>query len=91
MALDVSAINDEVQQVASGLSVPWSDFAIYCKAKIIECGINGGITSYSINGRTVSKDVAFWERALRFAMEMSSVDETGGIDQQPIRFVGRVR
>jgi hypothetical protein len=89
MALDTTAINAEVQSVAHALDVSWRDFGIYCKAKIIEAGINGGVSSYSINGRTVTKDLQFWERALKLAMEMASVENSGGIDEQPIRFLAR--
>ena len=89
--MDTSLINAEVATVVGSLNVSWSDFAIYCKGKIIEAGINGGITSYTINGRSVTKDLTFWQASLRLALEMSGVDDSGGIDQQPIRFTRRVR
>jgi len=89
MALDSDAINSEVRTVAGKLDVSWRDFATYVKGKIIEAGINGGVSSYTINGRTVAKDLQFWERALKMALEMASVENSGGIDEQPIRFIAR--
>jgi hypothetical protein len=90
MALDSDAINTEVRTVAGKLDVSWRDFATYVKGKIIEAGINGGVSSYTINGRTVTKDLLFWERALRLAMEMASIENSGGIDEMPIRFIARM-
>jgi hypothetical protein len=89
MALDADAINTEVRSVAGKLDVSWRDFATYVKGKIIEAGINGGVSSYTINGRTVTKDLQFWELALKMALEMSAVENSGGIDEQPIRFIAR--
>jgi hypothetical protein len=90
MALDSDAINLEVRTVAGKLDVSWRDFATYVKGKIIEAGINGGVSSYTINGRSVVKDLQFWERALKMALEMASVENNGGIDEQPIRFIKRM-
>jgi hypothetical protein len=87
--LDSDAINSEVRSVAGKLDVSWRDFATYVKGKIIEAGINGGVSSYTINGRTVTKDLQFWERALKMALEMAAVESSGGIDEQPIRFIKR--
>lgn len=88
MAVNVSAIDTEVRTVAQQLQTSWSDFAIYCKAKLFECGINGGISSYTINGRTVTKDLQFWERALELANRMAAQD-AGGVVDVPIRFRSR--
>ena len=89
MALDSDAVNAEIRTVAGKLDVSWRDFSTYCKGKLIECAINGGISSYTVNGRTVAKDLQFWERALKMALEMASVENSGGIDEQPIRFIAR--
>lgn len=89
MALDVDALHTEIREVCGKLDVPWTDFAAYCKGKMIECAINGGIANYSINGRTVTKDLDWWERAMRFAIEMAAVERSGGIDEQPISFLAR--
>ena len=89
MALDSDAINLEVRTVAGKLDVSWRDFATYVRGKIIEASINGGISSYTLNGRTIAKDLTFWERALKLALEMASVENSGGIDEQPIRFIKR--
>lgn len=89
MALDSDAINLEVRTVAGNLDVSWRDFATYIRGKIVEASINGGISSYTVNGRSVAKDLTFWERALKLALEMSSIENSGGIDEQPIRFMRR--
>ena len=89
MSLDTIAINSEISSVAGSLDVSWRDFAVYVKGKIVEATINGGVTSYTINGRTVTKDLTFWERALKLALEMAAVETSGGIDEQPIRFSAR--
>lgn len=88
MAVNVSAIDQEIRSVATTLQTSWSDFAIYCKAKIFECGINGGIASYTINGRTVAKDLTWWEKSLDLANRMSAAD-AGGITECPISFRSR--
>lgn len=89
MAVNVSAIDDEIAGVARSLQTSWTDFAIYCKAKIFECGINGAVASYTVNGRTVVKDLAWWEGALRLAQNQASIESSGGIDEIPISFRSR--
>jgi hypothetical protein len=89
MALDPDAVNAEIRSVAGKLDVSWRDFSTYIKGKIVECAINGGVSSYTLNGRTVQKDLQFWERALKMALEMAAVENSGGIDEQPIRFIAR--
>ena len=89
MALDADAVSNEIRSVAGKLDVSWADFAVYVKGKIVEAGISGGVSSYTIAGRSVTKDLQFWERALRLALEMQGVEASGGIDEQPIRFISR--
>lgn len=89
MALDADAVSNEIRSVAGKLDVSWADFATYVKGKIVEAGIAGGVSSYTINGRSVTKDLQFWERALRLAMEMQGIESSGGVDEQPIRFISR--
>lgn len=86
MALDVSAIESEVRTVAGQMSLTWDEMAIYYKAKMAEAGINGGVTSYVINGRTVTKDVRWWQAAYQFAQQQAAVDDTGGITGATISF-----
>ncbi len=89
MALDTDAINTEVRTVAGALDVSWEDFATYCKGKIIECTINGGITTYTINGRTVTKDQSWFTKAFEFAVAQANIQNSGGIGGQPISFEPR--
>lgn len=89
MALDVSAIQGEINSVAGSLDLTWSEFAIYLKGKMMEAAISGGLTSYTINGRTVTKDIRWWQDAHQYALQQANVEESGGIDIQPIRFGAR--
>lgn len=86
MALDVTAIESEVRAVTGALSLSWDDLATYCKAKMIEAAINGGITSYTVNGRTVAKDLRWWQEAHKFAKAQAAAEDEGGICGQPISF-----
>lgn len=85
----VREIDSEIKAVCQGLQTSWSDFAIYCKAKIFECGINGAVSSYTYGGRTVAHDLQWWERALALANKMSAAESCGGIAEQPISFRSR--
>lgn len=89
MAVNVSAIDDEIAGVARSLQVGWGDFAVYCKAKIFECSINGAVSSYTIHNRTVVRDLSWWERALALAHKQTAIEASGGIDEIPISFRSR--
>jgi hypothetical protein len=86
---DIKKIDGEIAAVVKGLQTSWADFAIYCKGKIFECGINNGISSYTINGRSVTKDLAWWQSTLELANRMAAVDASGGIAEVPISFRSR--
>jgi hypothetical protein len=86
MALNTSTIDTEIA-LANGLQSSWRDYAKYCQAKIMEGG--AAISGYTINGRSVTKDATYWERMYKTALEMASVENSGGIDEQPIRFIAR--
>lgn len=90
MALDTDALRTEITGVAGSLDLSWSEFATYLKGKMMEAAINGGITSYTINGRTVSKDLRWWQDAHAYALRQAAVDSGGGVDVQPIYFGRRV-
>jgi hypothetical protein len=86
MALDVSAIETELRSVTGELTLGWDDLAIYCKGKMMEAAMNGGVTSYTINGRSVTKDVRWWQDAYTFAKAQSSAEDDGGIVGVPVSF-----
>lgn len=90
MALDTDALRSEITGVAGSLDLSWSDFAVYLKGKMMEAAINGGITSYTINGRTVAKDLRWWQDAHKYALQQATVEGSGGVDIQPIYFGRRV-
>lgn len=86
MALDVSSLEAELRTVAGQLTLTWDDLATYCKAKMIEAAVSGGVTSYTINGRTVAKDLRWWQDAYTFAKAQSASEDEGGIVGVPISF-----
>ena len=85
-AADVEAIQDEITQIAGALRISWADIAKAAQLKMAEATLNGGITSYTINGRTVTRDLRWWQEAYRFAMAQAAVDDEGGIVGCPISF-----
>ncbi len=89
MAVNTDAIGTEIESVRGSFDVSWDDFAIYCKAKIIECTINGGITSYTINGRSITKDITWFEKAYDLAKREANIEASGGVSGQPIHFSPR--
>lgn len=89
MALDVDALRAELSKGANGSDIAWRDLAGYLKLKMAEAQING-VTSYTINGRSVTKDVAGIKLDHEYALRMANVEESGGVDVQPIRFGRRV-
>lgn len=86
MALDVASIETEVRAVTGAMSLSWDDLALYVKGKMVEAAINGGVTSYTINGRTVAKDIRWWQEAYRFAKAQGAAEDDGGIVGCPISF-----
>lgn len=89
MSLDTDAIDQEISTVRGSLQSSWADFAIFCKAKIMECTINGGVTTYTLNGRTVTKDINWFKTAYDMAIKESNVETGGGISGTPIHFSPR--
>jgi photosystem II stability/assembly factor-like uncharacterized protein len=88
MAVNPQAIDAEIRSVAAAMQTSWPDFAIYCQAKIFECSIAGAVSSYTIGGRTVTKDLNFWERALNLANRMVNAEQ-GGVVEMPVSFRSR--
>ncbi len=89
MGLDadkIEAIDDEISIVRGNLQSSWADFAIFCKAKIMEATINGGITTYTLNGRTVTKDINWFKGAYEMAVKEANLETSGGISGIPISF-----
>jgi hypothetical protein len=86
MALDISSVETEIRSIAGQMDLTWDEMATYYKAKMAEAGINGGVTSYTINGRTVQKDVRWWREAYTFAQQQAAVDDVGGIVGSTISF-----
>lgn len=90
MALDMDALQTEVEAIGAQLRVSWRQRVVFLEGKLMEAQLAGGITSYTINGRTVAKDVRWLQEAHAYALRMASIEDGGGIDVQPIRFGARV-
>lgn len=88
--LDVAAIQAELDAVAAAMPSPdWAKIKIWVTGKIVECGMNGGIASYNLNGRTFSFDLQFWERMLALASSKASASAVpGGFFQVNAGFEG---
>jgi hypothetical protein len=87
MAIDLDALRTELLKGQNGGDITWRDIAGFLKLKQVEAQMAGGITSYTINGRTVTKaSLAELQVAYDNAMKNASVEECGGIDSVPISF-----
>ncbi len=71
MALNVTALNTELASAKAALEFSWGDLAIYIKGKIAEAVINGGITNYTIAGRSVTVNLEWLNNALKIAESRS--------------------
>jgi len=86
--MDLQSINDELTSVRSQLRVSWRDFALYCKAKMMEAAMNGNIASYSIGGRSVTRSLDQWQVWHEYALRQVN-NEAGSPAMQDISFVPR--
>jgi hypothetical protein len=87
MAIDLDALRAELAKGGNGSDIAWRDIAGYLKLKAVEAQMAGGVTSYSINGRTVSRaTLADINAAYDMALKYAAVEEHGGIATAPISF-----
>lgn len=86
MALDVDAMQQEIREANGAMSLTWAESALFYKIKMDEAAKNGGVTAYTLNGRTVTKDLRWWQEAYKFAKAQAAVDDEGGIVGCPISF-----
>jgi hypothetical protein len=87
MAIDLDALRSAVSEGQSGSDISWRDIAGFLKIKIFESEKNGGVTSYTINGRTVARaTLTDLNAAYAEALKNAAIEETGGISGAPISF-----
>ena len=92
MALDLAALRNALSDGQSGADISWRDIAGYLKLKVFEAQINGGVTSYTINGRTVARaTLTDLNAAYAEALKNAAIEETGGISGAPISFRAPLR
>jgi hypothetical protein len=70
-AAEIKQINDEVALWHTSLNVSWSQIKTILRGKIAEASLTGGITTYTLNGRTVSVSLDWLEKALAIAVSNS--------------------
>lgn len=87
MAIDLDAMRTQLQTGRNGADIGWRDIAGFLKLKMLEAQLNGGITTYTINGRSVTRaSLAELREAYTDALKNASIEETGGISGVPISF-----
>lgn len=75
---EIAQINADVVAWCTSLDVSWSQLKTVLKGKIIEAGLAGGVTTYTINGRSVTVSLDWLEKALGIAEKRAG----GGIIMQ---------
>jgi hypothetical protein len=77
----ISTINAELDALASGSTVDWDKILIATQAKIAEAVLNGGVVTYNVNGRSVTRSVSELREILKMA-ESRAASRGGGIIAQ---------
>lgn len=67
--------------ISQSQTVNWPDIAKATRVLIAKAAVNGGVVSYSINGRSVTHSIAELREILKLA-ESEIVRESGGIFTQ---------
>lgn len=76
MALDVTAIQTELELMrGTEATLSWELIRDYLRGKIAEAAIGGGVVSYTINGRNVTKSLS----ELREILALAEARTGGGI------------
>ena len=78
MATDIAALNTQAKSWVDTLGISWSDLATVVRGKLAEFAITGAVTSYTINGRSVSMSIS----ELRELLKICEARQRGGIIQQ---------
>lgn len=90
MALNYGAISTELTELVAlyeASPISWADIATFCKIAWVQARQSeSGVTSYTIAGRSITRDADAWSRWYRFALDMANVEDHGGIGQQDIYF-----
>ena len=71
----------EIDAVVAAYTGTWPQLVTLCEAAIRNAALNGGmITSYTVGGKTVTKDLAFWQGLHAWAKNQVSQEasEAGG-------------
>lgn len=84
--MDAEALQSEIRELVGEFDLEWSEFALFLKLKMVEAAKNGGVTTYTINGRSVTKDLRWWQDAYKFAKDQANIENSGGIDSVTISF-----
>jgi hypothetical protein len=85
-AAELEALQSSVEATSDGLRVTWRQRADAIAAKMMEAEAAGGVTSYTINGRTVTKSLEWLASQHKYAISQANIEECGGIDSVSITF-----
>lgn len=75
---DVTAINAAIDAMVDGSTVDWDKMVTAIQLKLAEAVINGGVVSYTINGRNVTRNLTELREMLKVA-EARAPSQGGGI------------
>jgi hypothetical protein len=77
--VDLSALTSELNAlVAAAPQVDWDKIAAAARVKIAEAALNGGVVTYQVNGRSVTRSLSELREILKLA-ESRGESQGGGI------------
>jgi hypothetical protein len=85
-AAELEALQTSVETSSDALRVTWRQRADAIAVRMMEAENNGGITSYTINGRTVTKSIEWLTNQHKYAISQANIEECGGVDSVGITF-----
>jgi hypothetical protein len=71
MALDVAALTTELNLMKDQDGLSWRLIKDYLRGKVAEAALSGGVVSYTINGRTVTRSAQQLEQMLSMVEKRS--------------------
>lgn len=85
-AAELEALQSSAEAVSDGLRITWRQQARAIQAQMLKASENGGISTYTVNGRTVTRSLEWLTSQHEYAMKMANMEECGGVDSVEITF-----
>lgn len=79
--VDIAALNTELDTLVAGSTVDWDKILIAAQALLAQAVLNGGVITYTTNGRSVTRSVSELREILKIA-ESRAASRGGGIIAQ---------